>query len=163
MTQGRPRHWLMKTEPETFSFDHLIKAPERTTSWEGVRNYQARNLMRDEFAVGDKVFIYHSSCAEPGIVGTAEVVRAAHPDLTALDPQSPYADEKSIAQGSSRWLMVDVQAKARLVKPVTLTAIRATPALASMMVIQRGSRLSIQPVNDADWQVILAMGTLVSV
>lgn len=163
MTQGRPRHWLMKTEPETFSFDHLLKAPDRTTSWEGVRNYQARNLMRDEFAVGDLVFIYHSSCAEPGIIGIAEVVRQAHPDLTALDPESPYADAKSIAEGSSRWLMVDVRATARLLEPFTLGKIRATPSLASMMVVRRGARLSIQPVTPDEWQTILAKTTLVPV
>lgn len=160
MTQGRPRHWLMKTEPETFSFDHLLQAPNRTTSWEGVRNYQARNLMRDEFEVGDQVFIYHSSCAEPGIVGIAEVVRNAHPDPTALDPKSPYADDKSIAQGASRWLMVDVKAKARLKVPFTLADIRATPSLASMMVVRRGARLSIQPVTPEEWQTILAKATL---
>ena len=159
-TQGRPRHWLMKTEPETFSFDHLIKAPKRITSWEGVRNYQARNLMRDEFAVGDQVFIYHSSCSEPGIVGVAEVVRSAYPDPSALDLQSPYVDDKSVALGASRWLMVDVQAKARFVAPVTLATIRATPALETMMVIRRGARLSIQPVTQTEWAEILSLGTL---
>lgn len=161
MTQGRPRHWLMKTEPETFSFDHLLKAPDRTTSWEGVRNYQARNLMRDEFSLGDQVFIYHSSCAEPGIVGIAEVVRTAHPDPTALDPSSPYADDKSIALGVSRWLMVDVKATARLERPFTLAEIRATPSLGAMMVVRKGARLSIQPVTAEEWQTIISMATLV--
>jgi predicted RNA-binding protein with PUA-like domain len=151
-------HWLMKTEPDTFSFDDLVRSPRRTTSWEGVRNYQARNLMRDRMRVGDQVFIYHSSCEEPGIVGTAEVVRLAHPDLAALDPKSPYFDERSAAAGESRWWMVDVRATARFKRPVLLSAIRAEPKLAGMMVIKRGARLSVQPVAPAEWAVIVRAG-----
>lgn len=148
----------MKTEPHTFSFDDLVRSPGRSTFWEGVRNYQARNLMRDEFKAGDQVFIYHSSCAEPGVVGIAEVVREAHPDLTALDPASAYYDEKSAAAGASRWSAVDVRAVARLTRPVTLTMMRTATGLEQMLVLRRGMRLSVQPVTPAEWQVIVKLG-----
>jgi predicted RNA-binding protein with PUA-like domain len=157
-TTASPRFWLLKTEPVTFSFDDLVAAPQRTSSWEGVRNYQARNLMRDEFRRGDQCFIYHSSCAEPGIIGLAEVVREAYPDHTALDPASPYFDEKSAQAGESRWCMVAVQAKARFAAPVYLSAMRTQPDLAGMMVLQRGARLSVQPVSAAHAALILKAG-----
>lgn len=148
----------MKTEPDVFSFDDLVRAKKRTTSWEGVRNYTARNLMRDEFALGDRVFIYHSSCEVPGIVGTAKVVKLAHPDLAALNPKSEYFDEKSAKLGESRWVMVDVQADQRFGAPVTLAAMKETKGLEDIMVIKRGTRLSIQPVNAKEAQVILRLG-----
>ncbi len=148
----------MKTEPDTFSWDDLVRAPKRTTSWEGVRNYQARNLMRDEMRVGDHVFIYHSSCAEPGIAGTATVVKAAHPDMTALNPKSPYYDPKSEANGESRWAMVAVQAAAVFTSPVTLQQLRQTDELADMVLLRRGSRLSVQPVTAAAWALICKLG-----
>lgn len=150
--------WLMKTEPDTFSYDDLQNAPQRTSSWEGVRNYQARNFMRDLFKVGDQVLIYHSSCPEPGVVGIAAVVKGAHPDMTALDPKSLYFDEKSKAQGESRWCMVAVKASKRFKTLVSLAAIKANPDLASMLVIRRGMRLSIQPVTKREWDIIVAMG-----
>ncbi len=148
------RHWLMKTEPDTFSFDDLVKAARRTTPWEGVRNYQARNLMRDDMKKGDLVFIYHSSCAEPGVAGLGQVVREAHPDLSALDPQSPYFDDKSVSAGASRWQLVDVRATHRLQTPLSLTAMRRIAGLGDMLLLKRGSRLSIQPVTPAEWAII---------
>lgn len=153
-----PRHWLMKTEPDTFSFDDLVKAPRRTTSWEGVRNYQARNLMRDDFKKGDLVFIYHSSCAEPGVVGLAEVVKESHPDRSALDPQSPYFDPKSADAGASRWQLVDVRATHRFKQLVSLTAMRSMKGLEAMLLLKRGSRLSIQAVSPAEWAIIIKSG-----
>jgi predicted RNA-binding protein with PUA-like domain len=153
-----PRFWLMKTEPVTFSLDDLLASPSQTSSWEGVRNYQARNLMRDEFKLGDQCFIYHSSCAEPGIVGLAEVVREAHSDDTALDPSSAYYDEKSFKDGVSRWCMVAVQARARFRSPLLLSQMREEPGLLGLMVLQRGARLSIQPVSPAHGALILKLG-----
>jgi predicted RNA-binding protein with PUA-like domain len=148
----------MKTEPDTFSFDDLLKAPKRTTSWEGVRNYMARNLMRDQMKLGDQAFFYHSSCEVPGIVGITEVVRESHPDDSALDPKSEYFDEKSAKKGESQWAMVAVRAKARMKHFVPLSELREAKGLERMMVIQRGSRLSVQPVTAAEWQVIIKLG-----
>lgn len=148
----------MKTEPDTFSFDDLLKAPKRTTSWEGVRNYMARNIMRDQMKFGDLAFFYHSSCEVPGIVGIAEVVKEAHPDLTALDPKSDYFDEKSAKKGESQWAMVAVRAKSKMKHYVSLSDLKATKGLETMMVTQRGSRLSVQPVTAAEWNLILKMG-----
>jgi predicted RNA-binding protein with PUA-like domain len=157
-TDKRPRFWLMKTEPDTFSFDDLVKAKGRTTSWEGVRNYQARNLLRDELKLGDQVFIYHSSCDEPAVIGIGEVVRENHPDLSALDKKSLYFDEKSLKDGASRWCLVDVRAVARLANPVPLKALREIKGLEDMMVIKRGARLSVQPVSAAEWKIITKVG-----
>ncbi len=148
----------MKTEPDTFSFDDLLKASKRTTSWEGVRNYMARNIMRDEMKLGDLTFFYHSSCEVPGIVGITEVVRAAHPDLSALDPQSEYFDERSAKKGESQWAMVAVQARQKMKHYVPLTVLKETKGLEKMMVTQRGSRLSVQPVTPAEWAVITKLG-----
>ncbi len=148
------RVWLMKTEPHVFSIDDLLRAPDRTSSWEGVRNFQARNFMRDGMRLGDFVLIYHSSCERPGIVGLAEVVREAHPDLTALDPESPYFDSKSKADGLSRWCMVDVRGIDKLKNPLYLDELRAMPALSGMVLLQKGSRLSVQPVSDEHWQIL---------
>ncbi len=152
------RHWLMKTEPDTFSFDDLLKLPRRKTSWEGVRNYTARNTMRDDMKIGDKVLFYHSSCAEPGVFGLAEVVKESHPDLSALNPKSEYFDEKSAKAGASRWMMVDVRGTHRLKKPVSLTSMRSVKGLEGMMLLQRGSRLSVQPVTPKEWDVIVKLG-----
>ena len=152
------RFWLMKTEPDVFSFDDLVSSKKMTAPWEGVRNYQARNIMRDEMPVGQQVFIYHSSCPEPGIYGVAEVVRTAYPDHTALDPKNEYFCDRSAKKGESQWCMVDVKAVARMTKPVLLSTIRETDDLAEMMVIKKGSRLSIQPVTAAEWKVINRMG-----
>jgi predicted RNA-binding protein with PUA-like domain len=152
------KHWLMKTEPGVFSFEDLVKAPKRTTSWEGVRNYQARNLMRDEFKPGDEAFIYHSGVDEPAIMGVAEVVRGGHPDLFALDPKSKYFDEKAKKKGESPWVLVDVKATHRFAVPVTRDMLKAEPKLAKMMVLQKGARLSVQPVTAEEFKVICKLG-----
>ena len=152
------RHWLMKSEPSECSIDDLAGAPAQTVPWVGVRNYQARNYMRDEMALGDGVLFYHSSCPEPGIVGLATVASAAYPDATQFDPLSHYYDPKSAA-AAPRWVHVDVklQRKTRL---LSLAEMRATPALADMIVLKRGNRLSITPVSTAQWRAVLAaLGT----
>ncbi|MCX6124479.1 MAG: EVE domain-containing protein [Proteobacteria bacterium] len=149
------KYWLMKTEPDVFSWDDLEKSSDQTGTWEGVRNYQARNFMRDDFKQGDQVFFYHSSCETPGIVGLAEVVREGYPDPSALDPKSSYYDAKSVSAGASRWIMVNVRAKQRLSPAVTLSEIKAIPELKDMLLIRPGQRLSIQPVTDADAKFIL--------
>src|SRR6266542_3408620 len=144
------RYWLMKSEPDEFSIDDLAKAPNRSTPWFGVRNYQARNFMRDEMRVGDRTFFYHSSCAEPGIAGIA---KPAYPDATQFDRKSPYYDPKS-SRDAPRWLNVDVKLveKTRL---VSLAELREHPELAQMRVLQRGNRLSITPVEPAEWNYIV--------
>jgi predicted RNA-binding protein with PUA-like domain len=144
----------MKTEPDVFSFEDLVRAPNHTSHWDGVRNYQARNFMRDEFKQGDLVFIYHSNAEEPGIYGTAVVVREGYPDHTALEKKSKYFDSKSAAAGQSRWVMVDVQARERFDKPYLLRDLRTTPELAEMLVNRPGQRLSIQPVQKSEWDFI---------
>ncbi|MDG5974859.1 hypothetical protein H010_06310 [Hydrogenophaga taeniospiralis CCUG 15921] len=146
------QYWLMKSEPEECSIDDALAAPQATVPWTGVRNYQARNFMRDGMQVGDGVLFYHSSCAEPGIVGLARVASGTRPDPTQFDPQSPYFDAKSKVE-APRWLLLDVQAlkKTRL---IGLPEMRATPALADMVVLQRGSRLSITPVSAEHWRWI---------
>jgi predicted RNA-binding protein with PUA-like domain len=152
--EGQSRRvWLMKTEPDVFSFEDLLRAPRQTTCWEGVRNYQARNFMRDDFKVGDLALIYHSSTAEPGIAGIAEVVRGAYPDPSALDPKSEYFDEASKKSGESRWVMVDVRARSA-VSFLSLSQIRSEKKLATMPLLQKGQRLSIQPVTPAEWKVL---------
>jgi predicted RNA-binding protein with PUA-like domain len=145
-------YWLMKSEPDEFSIDDLVRAPRKTTPWFGVRNYQARNFMRDAMKPGDGVFFYHSSCPEPGIAGLAEVSSAPYPDETQFDPKSPYFDSKS-TRDNPRWMLVDV----KLVKKTRLLAldeIRAAPALAGMITLRRGNRLSITPVTAAEWKAI---------
>ena len=144
--------WLMKSEPEECSIDDALAAPGATVPWTGVRNYQARNFMRDAMQIGDGVLFYHSSCAEPGIVGLARVASEIYPDPTQFDLASPYFDPKS-SPAQPRWLLRDVQAlkKTRL---IGLPELRATPELAEMGVLQRGSRLSITPVSEAHWRII---------
>jgi predicted RNA-binding protein with PUA-like domain len=151
------RHWLVKSEPHVFSFDDLWRAPKRTTAWDGVRNAQARNSMRDAMRVGDGVLFYHSSCDEPAVVGVCEVASAPYPDPTQFDPDSPYFDGTSDA-ADPRWILVDVRARARLVRPVTLVALKADPRLAGFGVVQKGSRLSVMPVMEAHWRVVLELG-----
>jgi predicted RNA-binding protein with PUA-like domain len=147
------RYWLMKSEPDEFSIDDLAKAPNRSTAWFGVRNYQARNFMRDEMRVGDRAFFYHSSCPEPGIAGIVEISKPAYPDATQFDRKSPYYDAKSTRE-SPRWSNVDVRLveKTRL---VPLAELRAHRELAAMRVLQRGNRLSITPVEPAEWDYIV--------
>lgn len=149
------KYWVMKTEPDVFGWDHLEKMPRKTGHWDGVRNYQARNFMRDEFKKGDQVFFYHSSCDEPGIVGLAEVVKEAYPDTTALDPKSEYYDEKSAKDGESRWAMVDVKAVKKFERLAALSELRETSELKEMLLFRPGQRLSIQPVSDKHAKFIL--------
>jgi predicted RNA-binding protein with PUA-like domain len=148
-----PRHWLMKSEPDEASIDHLFHAPGRTLPWTGVRNYQARNFMRDGMRVGDGVLFYHSSCAEPGIAGVAEVASAAYPDPTQFDPASPYHDPAS-KPSDPRWLLVDVRHVATT-PLLSLAAMREDPALATLRVLARGNRLSITPVTTDEWRAVM--------
>ena len=145
----------MKSEPDTFSIDDLANKPGQTEHWDGVRNYQARNFMR-AMNVGDQAFFYHSSCAEPGIVGIVEIVRTAYPDPSAFDRKSPYYDAKS-SPDKPRWDMVDVRLRRRLQRLIPLGEIRRNPRLAGMRLVQRGNRLSVMPVTAAQWQAILKM------
>ena len=149
------RHWLMKSEPSECSIDDLADAPDQALPWVGVRNYQARNFMRDEMRVGDAVLFYHSSCPQPGIAGLAEVSSAAYPDATQFDPASPYFDPKS-APATPRWLHVDVRL-VRKTRLLALTEMRAAASLASMRVLERGNRLSITPVTPDEWRAVLAL------
>jgi len=145
-------YWLMKSEPDEFSIDDLVRAPRKTTPWFGVRNYQARNYMRDAMRVGDGVLFYHSSCEVPGIAGLAEVASAPHPDETQFDPKSPYFDPKSTRE-NPRWMLVDVKLvkKTRL---LPLEELRQRPELADMVILRRGNRLSVTPVTPAEWKAI---------
>lgn len=147
------KFWLMKSEPSEVSVDDALAAPDATVAWTGVRNYQARNFMRDGMHVDDGVLFYHSSCAEPGIVGIARVASGAYTDPTQFDPQSPYFDPASKPE-APRWLMVDVQAL-RKTRNLALPALRADAALQELLVLKKGSRLSITPVEPAHWDVIL--------
>jgi predicted RNA-binding protein with PUA-like domain len=146
------RYWLMKSEPSEFSIDDLAKAPKRSTPWFGVRNYQARNFMRDEMRVGDLAFFYHSSCPEPGIAGIARISKAAYPDASQFDRRSPYYDAAA-RRDSPRWFNVEVTLveKTRL---VPLAELRARRELERMRLLQRGNRLSITPVDPAEWKFI---------
>lgn len=146
-------YWLMKSEPDEVSVDDALAAPDSTVPWTGVRNYQARNFMRDGMRVGDGVLFYHSSCAEPGIVGIARVASGAYPDPTQFDPASPYHDPKSKPE-QPRWLLVDVQVL-RKTRNLTLAQMRGDPELQDMIVLQKGSRLSITPVKPLHWQLVL--------
>ena len=150
-------HWLMKTEPGTFGIDDLQKRPKKTEPWVGVRNYQARNMMRDQMKIGDAVFIYHSSCAEVGIAGIARVVREAYPDSSAFDLNSPYFDSKS-DPAEPRWVMVDVKFERRFKRVILLQELKVHGAvLGDLAVLRRGNRLSILPVSPEQWTHILSM------
>lgn len=149
------RYWLFKSEPSSFSLDDLKGRPDATEHWDGVRNYQARNFLRDEVKPGDRVFFYHSNIAEPAIVGIAEVVREGYPDFSAWDPQSHYFDPRS-TPGKPAWFMVDVRFVKELPRPVTLSELKEIPALADLPLLNR-SRLSIQPVTEAAWNLILKL------
>lgn len=149
------RYWLVKSEPGTFSWDDLWKLPRRTTSWDGVRNYQARNLLR-AMKEGDQVFFYHSSTDPAAIIGICEVVREGYPDQTQFDPRSEYYDPKSDPD-DPRWYVVDLRAVEPLPRPVTLAELRAAKGLEQMALLQKGSRLSVQPVTTAEWKSILEL------
>lgn len=152
---GERRYWLMKSEPETFSFDDLLAARDRTTCWDGVRNTAARNFLRDGLKRGDQVFFYHSMAEPAGVAGICEVVREGYPDHTAFDRKSEYFDPDSVA-ATPMWYMVDVRAVRALPRLVPLAEIKAEPALAQMALL-RVSRLSVVPVEPAEWERILAM------
>ncbi|MBQ0759474.1 MAG: EVE domain-containing protein [Zhongshania sp.] len=149
-------YWLMKSEPDTFSLDDLRRRPDSTEPWDGVRNYQARNMMRDQMKVGDKVFFYHSSCPVPGIAGTAIVVRESYPDTSAQNPESRYYDPKASAD-DPRWFMVDVKFERKFKRFIPLSELKTEPALSEMALLKKGSRLSIMPVSKEEWQQILSM------
>jgi predicted RNA-binding protein with PUA-like domain len=154
-TRSARRHWLMKSEPDEVSIDDLAALPDRTTPWFGVRNYQARNFMRDDMQVGDLAFFYHSSCPEPGVAGIVEVASSAYPDATQFDRKGDYFDAKATRE-APRWFNVDVRLveKTRL---VALAELRAHPELESMRILQRGNRLSITPVEPAEWAFIVKL------
>jgi predicted RNA-binding protein with PUA-like domain len=152
------QYWLMKSEPTSFSVEDLAAAPRRTTSWDGVRNYQARNFLRDQVQRGEQAFLYHSSCALPGIAGIVTVKRAAFPDPTAFDRKNKHFDAGS-DPAAPRWYAIDVQLTRRCKRIITLEELRAHAdgKLRGLTLLQRGSRLSVQPVSDAHWQFILAL------
>lgn len=152
------KHWLMKSEPDVFGIDDLERAPRRTTAWEGVRNYQARNMLRDDFRKGDLAFFYHSSCDVPGIAGVVEVVREAYPDPTQFDRRSEYYDAAS-TRDAPRWCCVDVKLAQRIEPVITLPELRehASGALREMLILKRGNRLSVTPVSAAQWRFVLSL------
>jgi predicted RNA-binding protein with PUA-like domain len=147
------RYWLMKSEPSEFSIDDLVAAPEQATAWFGVRNYQARNFMRDAMRLGDGAFFYHSSCPAPGIAGICEVSRLAYPDESQFDPAGKYFDPKSTPE-NPRWVHVDVRLRKKT-RLVGLDELRTHPELADMVVLRRGNRLSITPVEPQEWRFIV--------
>ena len=149
-----PAYWLMKSEPDEASIEHLAQAPQQTLAWTGVRNYQARNFMRDGMRPGDGVLFYHSSCPQPGVAGLAKITGGVEPDATQFDPASPYFDPKA-KPDAPRWLQVPVSL-VRKTRLLPLAEMRIAPELATMGVLQRGSRLSITPVTPAEWQAVLA-------
>jgi predicted RNA-binding protein with PUA-like domain len=151
------RYWLVKSEPDCFSFDDLLKSPRKTTYWSGVRNYQARNFMRDQMKKGDGVLFYHSNAAPPMIVGTAEVVKEGYPDFTAWDPNDDHFDPKSTEENPI-WYMVDIKAVEKFPNPLSLNDLRHVRALEKMELLRKGSRLSVQPVSAKEWETICKMG-----
>jgi predicted RNA-binding protein with PUA-like domain len=152
------KYWLMKSEPSTFSIDDLANAPRRTTCWDGVRNYQVRNMLRDEMAVGDLAFMYHSSCDEPGIVGVIEIAKPGYPDHTAFDRKHAHYDAASKPE-APRWYMVDVCLKQRFSRVISLDELRRheSKQLREMLILKRGNRLSITPVGASHWKFIMSL------
>lgn len=149
-------YWLMKSEPDVFGIDHLAEMPGQTEHWDGVRNYQARNMMRDQMKVGDLVFFYHSNTKVPGIVGIMEVVREGYPDHTAFDPEQKYYDPKSDPE-KPRWFMVDVRFVRKLERTISLEELKGRPELEDMALVRKGNRLSIMPVAKEQWDFILSL------
>ncbi|MEJ5351768.1 MAG: EVE domain-containing protein [Melioribacteraceae bacterium] len=144
------KYWLMKSEPDVFSIDDLAKSKNQTTYWDGVRNYQARNYIRDEMKIGDKVIFYHSNTEPPAAVGICEVVKEAYPDFTAFDPKSK--------KENPTWFMVDIKLIKKFVKPVPLDEIRKNPKLKNMKLVQKGNRLSVMPITKDEFDEIIKMG-----
>ncbi|MFC1750624.1 EVE domain-containing protein [Pseudomonadota bacterium] len=149
-------YWLMKSEPDVFGIDDLKAMPNKTEHWDGVRNYQARNMMRDQMKKGDLIFFYHSNCKVPGIVGTMKVVKESYPDFTSWDPECKYFDPKS-SEENPRWFMVDVKFVNKLKRTIPLTKLKETPELEEMALVRNGNRLSINPVSKEQWDFILGM------
>lgn len=149
-------YWLMKSEPDVFGIEHLKKMPNKTEHWDGVRNYQARNMMRDDMKVGDQVFFYHSNCKPPAIVGVMEVVKEGYPDHTAYDPDCKYYDPKSNPD-NPRWFMVDIKHVRDLQREISLEELKQYPELSEMRLIKKGNRLSIIPVTKDEWDFILSI------
>lgn len=149
-------YWLMKSEPDAFSITDLKNRPNQCEHWDGVRNYQARNMMRDDMKLGDQVFFYHSNCAEPGIVGIMDVVREGYPDHTAFDPDDKHFDSKS-DPAKPTWIMVDVKYVRTLARTITLTELKQKPELSDLALVRRGNRLSIMPVDQSMWNFILSL------
>ncbi|TGU74374.1 EVE domain-containing protein [Geomonas terrae] len=150
-----PNYWLFKSEPSSFSLDDLRSRPDATEHWDGVRNFQARNFLRDQIKVGDQVLFYHSNIAEPAVVGLAEVVREGYPDFTAFDPASKYFDPRSNPEKPT-WFMVDVRFVRALPRPVTLAELKTVPELSEMALLNR-SRLSVQPVRKEEWDRVMKL------
>lgn len=153
---GGGRYWLVKSEPDVFSIDDLARAKNRTTYWDGVRNYQARNTLRDLMKLGDRVLFYHSNASPPAIVGVAKIVQEGYPDSTAFDPQSDHFDPKS-KPGNPTWYMVDIQFEQKFVQPLTLPMLKADSRLTGMELVRRGSRLSVQPVRADEFEIVLRL------
>ena len=151
-------HWLLKTEPSVFSIDDLEATPRKTTGWEGVRNFQARNMLRDEMRKGDLAFLYHSSCPEPGVAGIVEIVRAGYPDPSAWNPRSEYHDAKS-PEKKPLWYTVDVRLVRRMKHFIPLASLRehAEGKLDGLLLLRKGNRLSVTPVEAAHWKFILTL------
>jgi len=151
-------HWLLKSEPSTFSVEDLAAAPKRTTAWDGVRNYQARNMLRDSVKKGDSAFFYHSSCEVPGIAGIVKVVKSGYPDPTALQPEHPHYDAGSNARDPT-WYVVDVKLVRRFERIITLESLKkhAVDSLAELVLLRRGNRLSVMPVTASEWNFILGL------
>jgi predicted RNA-binding protein with PUA-like domain len=153
--RAAPRHWLLKSEPDVFSIDDLARTAKRTTHWDGVRNYQARNTLRDDMKLGDLVLFYHSNAKPPGIAGIAKVVREGYPDHTAWDLNDDHFDPKSDPNHPT-WMMVDIQLVEKFPREITLPELRDLPALANMVLLRKGSRLSVQPVTSNEYNTIVA-------
>ena len=149
-------YWLMKSEPDAFSIDDLAAMPKKTEHWDGVRNYQARNMMRDQMKKGDQVFFYHSNCKVPGIVGIAQVARESYPDHTAFDPDDIHYDPKSKPEKPT-WYMVDIKFQRKLKRTISLEELKGRPELEGMALVRRGNRLSVMPVSAKQWEFILGL------
>ena len=152
------KYWLLKSEPESFSIQDLAKAPKKTTCWDGVRNYQARNYLRDEMKIGDGVLFYHSSVNPPAVVGTAKVVKAGYPDPSAWDPNDHHYDPAASLE-NPRWSMVDIQLVQIFKMPLSLEELRKIPALKKMELLRKGSRLSVQPATQEEFETVLRLAT----
>lgn len=150
------KYWLMKSEPDVFGIDDLAKRRKQTEPWDGIRNYQVRNMLRDEMKKGDQALFYHSNCKEPGIVGIMQVAKEAYPDHTALEPNSKYYDPKSNPQ-NPRWLMVDMQLVRKFDRVITLQELKTHKILADMLILRRGNRLSVTPISKKHWDYILKL------